>query len=265
MPKKIFLLFFIILFAISYIFDIQKDIKSRILDINYNIQVYYTQKLITFEKIYTQYFDQANTIEKLQKQILISKMNSVPLIQLKNELKNLKNFNTNILPNQEIKTTRILHLKNISDYTQVWIDLKKHSSATNGLITNDTVSGVVILENNKALALLNQNQNCNYGVFIGDNKAPGITHGINHSQNIAIKFIPTWHNINIGDEVITNGLDNIFFEGLKVGRVIDIIEKRNYKEAIVEPYSSSSIKKYYYVYQHPSTTMKPSSNQPLTN
>jgi len=190
-------------------------------------------------------------------------MNSVPLIQVQTELQNLKNFNKNILPKHEIQTTRILHLKNISDYSQVWIDLKKSSSSIDGLITNDTVSGIVILENNKALALLNQNENCNYGVFIGDNKAPGITHGISHSKNISIRFIPTWYDINIGDEVITNGLDSIFFEGLKVGRVMDVIEKRNYKEAIVEPYSSSSIQKYYYVYQD-STTKKPSLNQPLT-
>ncbi len=262
MGKKFTLLFFIILFAISYIFDIQKDIKNKALDINYDIQVYYTQKLINFEKLYIRYFSQANTIEKLQKQILISKMNAIPIIQLENELKSLKNFNENILPNNEVKTTRILHLKNISDYTQIWIDLEKSSSSINGLISNDTVAGIVISKNNKALALLNQNKNCNYGVFIGATRAPGITHGIENSKNILVRFIPTWHNISIGDEVITNGLDNIFFEGLKVGRVVDIIEKRNHKEAIVKPYSDSSIKKYYYVYQKP--TMMPSENQPLT-
>ncbi len=254
MPKKTFLLFFIILFSISYIFDIQKDIKNRVLDINYNIQIYYTQKLIAFEKIYTQHFDQAKRIEKLQKQILVSKMNSVPLTKLENELKNLKNFNDTIINQNNIKTTRVLYLKNISDYTQVWIDLNKSSNEVEGLISNDTVAGIVKLENGKPLALLNQNINCNYGVFIGNSRAPGITHGIINSPNIVVKYIPIWHDIHIGDDVITNGLDNIFFEGLKVGRVIEINQKRNHQEAIVIPYSGASIQKYYYIHTTKSIT-----------
>ena len=55
--------------------------------------------------------------------------------------------------------------------------------------------------------------------------------------------------IKVGDEVITNGLDGIFFTGLKVGKVVKILNNnQNYKEAIVSPYAKQNIQQYYYVY-----------------
>jgi rod shape-determining protein MreC len=177
-------------------------------------------------------------------------MNKIPLLHLEQEIKELKNFNKNILSNNNLITTRSLSLKSFSDFTQIWLDYNKTNSSINGLISNDTVAGIVILKENQALGLLNQNIKCNYGVFIGKSNAPGITHGIKNQINIKIKYIPTWYNINIGDEVITSGMDNIFFKGLKVGRVLSIKRKKNSLEAIVKPYSHSSIKQYYHIYKY---------------
>jgi len=260
MNKKISLLFLSILFFLFYFFNIHKDVEKKLLTLIQLFKIEYTQSLINIDNSITQFYQQASNIENLQKQILISKMNKVPLLQLQQEIKDLKNFNQDILPKNDVITTRALYLRYFSDFTQVWLDFGKKDSSINGIITNDTVAGIVILKDNKALGLLNQNPNCNYGVFIGKAQAPGITHGIKGQSNIKIKYIPSWYYINIGDEVVTSGMDNIFFKGLKVGRVLSIKKESNSLEAIVKPYSDTSIQRYYYLY----INKKPLENQLLT-
>ena len=71
-----------------------------------------------------------------------------------------------------------------------------------GLLDGDAVAGIIKLQDNKPIALLNQNPKCNYGVFIGKDKALGITHGMENSQNILVSFIPLWNDIKEGDEYI---------------------------------------------------------------
>jgi len=73
------------------------------LDINHKFKEIYIQKLLSIENTYTQYTKQAQTIEKLQKQVLINKMNSIPLFNLEQEIKNLNNFNANYILKDNIK------------------------------------------------------------------------------------------------------------------------------------------------------------------
>lgn len=51
----------------------------------------------------------------------------------------------------------------------------------------------------------------------------------------------------VGDEVITSGLDGIFFEGIKVGVVTEVIEEESSKTVIVKPYSTHYIPSYMHV------------------
>ena len=70
---------------------------------------------------------------------------------------------------------------------------------------------------------LNGNRRLYICSFIGNSKGSGIlTSKQSDDKLLQVKFIPIWANINIGDEVITSGLDNIFYEGLRVGKVVEI-------------------------------------------
>ncbi len=43
-------------------------------------------------------------------------------------------------------------------------------------------------------------------------------------------------------------MDNIFFEGLKVGKVVDVKKMADIQEATVQPYSQVYKKKYFHIY-----------------
>ena len=50
-----------------------------------------------------------------------------------------------------------------------------------------------------------------------------------------------------GDEVVTSGLDGIFFSGISVGKVTGVIQESLYKSAAVKPYVNITIPSYLYV------------------
>ncbi len=52
-----------------------------------------------------------------------------------------------------------------------------------------------------------------------------------------IKFIPKWHNVQVGDKVVTSGLDDIFFAKVPVGIVTDVEVQSAYTVAHIKTYS----------------------------
>ncbi|MCH3853896.1 rod shape-determining protein MreC, partial [Campylobacter jejuni] len=61
------------------------------------------------------------------------------------------------------------------------------------------------------------------------------------------KFIPKWAKINIGDEILTSGLDNIFFSDVPVGIVSAIKDEDMYQSVEVKPYANINIPAYLYI------------------
>ena len=94
--------------------------------------------------------------------------------------------------------------------------------------------------------MLNKDIKSTYAVHIGSVEAPGIAQG-NNSENIIIKYIPAWLEIHAGDEVTTSGLDEIFFKGLKVGKVISSTKTHGFQTAIVKPYYNSNDPRYFHM------------------
>ena len=73
--------------------------------------------------------------------------------------------------------------------------------------------------------------------MIGNNKISGVAQGDN-KDGMIIKFIPRWSKVQIGDKVITSGLDNIFYPDIPVGEVTEIKLLDRYKEAKVKVYAN---------------------------
>jgi rod shape-determining protein MreC len=197
---------------------------------------------------FNEHFFQAQKIKELTSDLKNYHSLQIRMHACKSELNNLyKENNTSFAVNPKIELVRALSYQKFGDFTRLWMDVPEYnSSKIYGLIYKDYVAGIVINENNKPLALLNSDIKSTYAVYIGKEKAPGIAHG-NNDKNIVVSFIPAWFSIHVGDEVTTSGLDNIFFQDLKVGKVVSVKQSQGYQNAIVSPYFKATEPNYFYM------------------
>ncbi len=262
--RKFIFAFLFLLVGLSYIFKIDELLIKKFSFLS-DIKTIYMVKMMNFSTILEKYFDQANSIEKLKTENNELKEYKILYTSTQNQLDNLKDFYTNIKnPNNKpkIEFIKVLSYINYNDFTKVWLDKKVEDDTIFGLITDNYSAGIVVNKNGNAVGLLNGNKECSYAVFIGDGKAPGIITSSENQDELQIKFIPIWAQINKGDEVITSGMDNIFFEGLKVGTIIEVTNLADMKVATVKPYVNVLKKKYFHTYKSPHQFVVNSSTNP---
>jgi len=247
MSKFVFFLA-IILIGLFYVLHFDKVLTDQFASINSLKKEYVIQSSALSQNI-NAFFNQASKIKELSKenQELLTYKNLYTSTQA--ELQNIKN-STTLLKNSDesLQLVKVLSYVNFNDFTKVWLDTEKLDAKIQGLVDGEFSAGIVIQKANKSQALLNGHEKSNYSVFIGKNRAPGIIHKNRHKDLLSIKYIPIWIDIEIGDEVITSGMDNIFFEGLKVGKVVKINKMQDQQEAFIKPYSKILQKKYFHIY-----------------
>jgi len=223
-------------------------IQSPLLSWLNEIKIFYHTKVQNIEDSIDRHFFQAQEITELKQQLNIYRNEHLALQKVRNELQNIYNENNSSLQmNPKTELVRTIAYEKFGNLNRVWINVPEYnSSKIYGLIYKEYVAGIVIPKEHKALGLLNSDIKSTYAVYIGDEKAPGIAHG-NNNQYITVSFIPAWFKIKIGDEVITSGLDNIFFQGLKVGKVIKLSKSQGYQTALVNPYYKSCDPNYFHL------------------
>jgi len=142
--------------------------------------------------------------------------------------------------------TQTISYANLPDMTSIYINYTEQNlSIPRGLMYNNLAAGIVV-KNIKdfSLVYLNDNPKTSYTVFIGDKKIPGVLFG---GKKMIIKYIPKYKDIKVGDLVITSGLDRIFYEGIKVGKITQISQKKLYQEAEVKPFYNPLHPTFFYV------------------
>jgi len=249
MNKKFLFILVFILVMLGYIFKIDKIIVIEITNLIDNIKQSYKNTYNDYSISFSSHFDQAKKIQKLEKSLEENQKYKI-LYTITNQ-KN-KEYEENIIKPKDthtLKYVEILSYLNINDFSKVLLNTNmKIGNKILALSTIDGYSaGIVMQKNNQIIAYLNNNPKSNYAVFIGDNKIPGITAGINKDNNIKIKYIPKWHTINVGDVVYTSGMDNIFPAGLKVGVVEEVKDDINTQMAYIKPSIEILNQKYFYI------------------
>ena len=241
-----FLIIIIVLFigTLNYSFTVQ----TPFLNVSNKIQTYYINSINYVQNTIDKHIQQTKTIEELKAKLEDYNKINLLLLAISHDLKDLYfKEKTDIENNIEIELTQAISYAKFSNFNQVWLNAKDlNSSKIYGLVYQNQVAGVVITKDKKPLALLNRDPKSTYAVYIGNIQAPGIAHG-NNKKNIIVKYIPEWFKIKKGDEIVTSGLDNIFFYGLKVGKVVSIKSSQGYQNAIVEPYFKANKLNYFHI------------------
>jgi len=191
---------------------------------------------------------QASTIEELSLKLQQYENNHLVMQQLASEVNELyAESNSSLKLNPKVSLVRAISYEKFGNFNKLWLEIPEYnSSKIYGLTYKELVAGIVVPKNGKALALLNRDIKSAYSVYIGQSNAPGIAHG-NNEEFIVVNFIPSWYEIKEGDEVVSSGLDNIFFRGLKVGKVVSTTRSQGYQNALVEQYYKASETNYFHL------------------
>lgn len=248
MSKELFSYIFVVLLLLVGALYYNKTIQSPIIGaLNSFKSSYHDSRQYISDKI-EKYFFQAQTIEELKAELANYEKNHLVMQQLASEIQDLYQENNSTLKlTPDVALVKAIAYEKFGNFNRVWLDMSDfNASKVYGLVYKELVAGIVISSANRPLALLNKEAKSAYSVLIGAHLAPGIANGMD-GEFIAVNFIPTWVEIKVGDEVVTSGLDNIFFKGLKVGRVISIDQSGGYQSARVEQYYKGDAINYFHV------------------
>lgn len=192
------------------------------------------------------YTNQATQLENLKNTKEQKERGDIQIANLKAEVAQMRSLiGTNLKP-REVETflVRAYSFVNMGQYSRIWLtgdDLSpklKEGNKVFGLIKDGYTAGIALYKDDLLLGILNGDSKVSYGVYVGEAKNIGILK-TDISGSVVVEYINAWKEIKVGDEIITNGLDNIFFEGLGVGRVKKVRQEYSYIVAEVELYSQN--------------------------
>ncbi len=245
--KAIFLFIAVIILLIKYNYN--EIVKSPILDTTFAIKKYYVDVLQSIEDKKDRFFNQAKEIQRLQKEVESLKKMALLSYAFAGKLNSLLKDKSEVY-NPELNITRAISYVDLADYNRVWLDFKGlKKDKIFGLLYQGYSAGIVVDRDQKAMGLLQGDEKCIFSVYIGKDRLPGVIFG--NKNDMIIRYIPSWMRLKVGDEVYTSGLDNIFFEGIKVGKITNIIKEESYISAEVEPYAKVSVPGFFHIVTKP--------------
>lgn len=185
------------------------------------------------------YIFQKESIEKLSKENRILRKRLLEQLHYIDQVKNIYDILPKLsqLPVPNISIVETISYVKLNSFSQIMLTKPEglEENKLYGLMQGYVVAGIAMIQNNQLYGYLTSDQMCRFSVFIGKNKAPGIALGMGEN-NMLVKFIPKWHKLNVGDKVITSGLDGIFFANVPVGVVTKIEVQSSYTVAYIKTY-----------------------------
>lgn len=245
MPKNkiVFGLFvsFLLLISLKY-FD---PIKEHILEYSNSAKLYVSKKTDFIKKKIQLHFEQTEQIKELKKQVEVLRPLSDQSLVFATKLNQLLNESNLTSFNPTHKLSQVISYEKLDNPLRLWIEIPSYDPAKKyGLIYNGFTAGVVYPKFKKPLAYLQTDEKVLFSVFVGVENEIAVIFG--NKKGLIIKYIPTKTNIKIGDEVVTSGKDGLFYEGIKVGKIVKIEIKNEYKIAIVDPYMKHDKPNFFY-------------------
>ncbi|MBP3224094.1 rod shape-determining protein MreC [Campylobacter sp. JMF_02 ED1] len=239
-----FLLIAVVLVATSLIFGSQ--IHGKFIGLSGGAIDTYKDITSFIKNKISKHIDQANTIEALRAENEELKKSAMLLGTFAGELNKILLDKNSSAYEPRVELARTLSYASLNDYNKFWINFKNFNpDKVYGLISEGKTAGIVVNRDNKPLAILQKDEKSNFSVSIGESQIPGVANG--EGNALVVKFIPQWLDPKVGDEVYTSGKDEIFFEGVPVGRVKSVQSGKLYKSAVIEPYANPNMPTFLYV------------------
>ena len=235
--------FLLILIALFY--KNNQLITQKALNFSNEVKlIFITQKENLLKRIQI-HFNQKQQIEMLQKQVKELEPKASLSVAFASKLNHfLKEVDLKTY-HPQLHVVQVLGFERMQVPDRLWVDFPAFEKEKNyGLIYQGFSAGIIRQQQGRPLAILQSSKESLFSVYIGKTHIQGIAFG--DGKDIEIKYIPSYENPQIGDEVISSGNDKIFYEGIKVGRVISVEKKDVYKIATVKPYVTPKVAQFFY-------------------
>ena len=259
MKSRVLIVILVLLFF-TIIFTRKDDrVTDSLLSIINPIKQIYSNITQEVEDKSQSYLHQKEHIQQLNKE---NKLLRKHLLEQKHYIQQVKDLYKKIpslerTPPQSVELVQTISYVKLNSFSQIILtkpqNLEPQEGILFGLIQEDVVAGVAQIHNNNLYGSFTSNSKCRFSVFVGKKRAPGVAIGVN-TQTMVVKFIPKWSDIKIGDEVITSGIDNIFFANIPVGVVKRVDVLSSYKVAYIQSYADILHPDYFYLITDASAT-----------
>ncbi|MDX1808440.1 MAG: rod shape-determining protein MreC [Sulfurospirillaceae bacterium] len=243
--NKIKLLFVLVL--LIYISTNYTDIgRKYIMGLNHFVLTSYLNTKEKIKEKINEHVSQQHTIIQLREKNKKLEKSALLSIAFAGKLNAILADNNLSVYKPSVKMIQAISYANLNDYNKVWLDYKDfNKSKIYGLLYQGYAAGIAVAKDSNPLGLLLGDSKCIFSVYVGKKKIPGVLQG--NKKDILVKYIPLWMNPKIGDEVLTSGLDNIFFQGVRVGKVVEVVKEESSKTLIVQPYVNVKIPTYLHI------------------
>ncbi len=259
MKSRILIVILVLLF-LTILFTKKDDrVSDSLLSIVNPIKQIYSNITQEVEDKSQSYLYQKEHIQQLNQE---NKLLRKHLLEQKHYIQQVKDLYKKIpslerTPPQSVELVQTISYVKLNSFSQIILtkpkNLESQEGILFGLIQEDVVAGVAQIHNNNLYGSFTSNSKCRFSVFVGKDRAPGVAIGVN-TQTMVVKFIPKWSDIKVGDEVITSGIDNIFFANIPVGVVKKIDILSSYKVAYITSYADILHPDYFYLITDASAT-----------
>lgn len=238
--KKVFLWTIFLFIALFISMKISTEVQNRILSLSDSVKIGILNFNSNILKAIQRHFHQAEQIKQLSDSLRDKQQVEYLLEALKIEYNDLlDSIHSPLRLNMpELTFVRMISFVRMNDYKKIWLEYKTNKTYQNGtifgLINDNKVAGIAVLQNRRLEGFLNGDEKCNYSVVVGDRKSQGIAkYDIN--KGFIVDYIPLYPKIEVGEIVRTSGDDNIFYPGILVGIVESIELRQGYQIAKVKP------------------------------
>lgn len=222
-------------------------LRQYALHISSQVKAYYLDKKDYLTLFIQDYMNQAEKIKAMRQKIERLEADSLQYQSLRVEFDNLYYAlqTERRYMDPDFHLVRVLSYMTLGTYTKIWMNYTYEGNEPKvfGLVKDGYAIGIAKMVNNHLLGILNGDEDCSYSVYIGENRVPGTLRTTEQGE-IVIDYIPAWQSIQSGDEVVTSGLDGIFFEDVQVGIVESIKPENGYLRATLQPYQFSNRLRY---------------------
>jgi len=206
-----------------------------------SIQSFYFDVREHIEKGFERHLMQAETIDTLNDRVQNLEKR---LTLCRSEIRKLHAMNAALAPRPDLNATmtsvRVKGYALLGNFQQLWLEeFPDYNPLKNyGVVRAGYAVGIVVEEKRRPLMILAGDKACNFAVYIGKKRAPGIAMG-KDPRHMVVKYIPEWMRLNRGDQVFTSGLDRIFPIGIPVGRVLSVQKMQGFKNAEILLYGDT--------------------------